>query len=76
MDYIGQTAEKNIKERRRAMTSYEVAGLLEERRRAVKAKDYDLVKSIDIALEDGVLDAHDMRLEINRRQPNAGWGGR
>ena len=53
-----------------------IGELLKERQRAVKCKDFDLVRNIDVMMEDRVFDATDMRMEINKHQPDVGWGHR
>jgi hypothetical protein len=53
-----------------------IGELLKERNSAKARKDFELVKKIDIMMEDRVFDAMDIRMEINRHQQNVGWGAK
>jgi len=53
-----------------------IGELLKERRLAIVCKDFALVRKIEIMMEDRIFDTTDMRMEINKHQPDAGWGGR
>ena len=56
------------------MTHCQIAELFKERQKAMEQKDYDLIKTIDVMLEDGILDTSDVRLEMNRENVDVGWG--
>lgn len=56
------------------MLHCQIAELFKERQKAMEQKDCDLIKTIDVMLEDGILDTSDARLEMNRENVDVGWG--